>query len=129
MIGSLDLGAPSYDEDIAEDRRNRLLTKKHTIPEKMELYNSSTKGNLEDMVKIAEVKKYSLVEEVSKAGYFWTVFHYASHYGHIKILEYLIEHFDNHPDKYEIFNLQTVEGLSLIHISEPTRRDSRGVRV
>ncbi len=110
MIGSLDLGAPSYDEDIAEERRNKFLTKKHTIPEKMELYNSSTKGNLEDMVKIAETKKYSLVEEVSKAGYFWTVFHYASHYGHIKILEYLIEHFDNHPDKYEIFNLQTVEG-------------------
>lgn len=111
MLGAnLDLGAPSYDEDIAEDRRTRLLTKKHTIPEKMELYNSSTKGNLEDLIKIAETKKYSLVEEVSKAGYYWTVFHYASHYGHIKILEYLIEFFDSHPDKYEIFNLQTVEG-------------------
>ena len=48
-----DLGAPSYDEDVAEDRRKRLLTKLHTIPEKMELYNSSTKGSLEDLVAIA----------------------------------------------------------------------------
>ena len=54
MIPGLDLGAPSYDEDVAEERRNRLLTKKHTIPEKMELYNSSTKGNLEDLKKIVE---------------------------------------------------------------------------
>lgn len=83
---NLDLGAPSYDEDIAELRRNKFLTKKHSIPEKMELYNSSTKGNLEDLRKIVEEKNYSLVEEVSKAGYYWTVFHYASHYGHAQVL-------------------------------------------
>ena len=87
----LDLGAPSYDEDIAEDRRKRLLTKVHSIPEKMELYNSSTKGSLDDLVNIVKNKKYSLVEEVSKSGYFWTVFHYASHYGHVHVLEFLIE--------------------------------------
>jgi hypothetical protein len=85
-----DLGAPSYDEDVAEDRRKRLLTKKHSIPEKMELYNSSTKGTLDELLNITENKKYSLVEEVSKAGYYWTVFHYASHYGHLEVLEYLI---------------------------------------
>lgn len=90
-IPMLDLGAPSYDDDVAEERRKKLLTKKHSIAEKMELYNSSTKGNLEDLMSIVENKKYSLVEEVSKAGYFWTVLHYASHYGHTKILEYLIE--------------------------------------
>ena len=87
----LDLGAPSYDEDVAEERRKRLLTKIHSIPEKMELYNSSTKGNIADLINIIKIKKYSLVEEVSKAGYFWTVFHYASHYGHEKVLEFLIE--------------------------------------
>ena len=89
----LDLGAPSYDEDVAEDRRKRLLTKIHSIPEKMELYNSSTKGNLEDLMTIVKDKKFSLLEEVSKAGYFWTVLHYASHYGHVKVLEYLIGQF------------------------------------
>lgn len=82
----MDLGAPSYDEDMAEERRKRILTKKHTIPEKMELYNSSTKGHLVELKVIVNEKKYSLVEEVSKAGYYWTVFHYASHYGHIDIL-------------------------------------------
>lgn len=89
----LDLGAPSYDEDVAEDRRKKLLTKVHSIPEKMELYNSSTKGNLDDLMSIVKDKKFSLLEEVSKAGYFWTVLHYASHYGHIKVLEYLINQF------------------------------------
>lgn len=76
----------------------------------MELYNSSTKGNLDELKTIVENKKYSLVEEVSKAGYYWTVFHYASHYGHAKVLQFLIEQFENSKDKYDIFNLQTVEG-------------------
>lgn len=79
----MDLGAPSYDEDMAEERRKRIMTKIHSIPEKMELYNSSTKGNLDDLISIVKEKSFSLVEEVSKAGYYWTVFHYASHYGHI----------------------------------------------
>lgn len=104
-IPILDLGAPSYDEDVAEERRKRLLTKQHSIPEKMELYNSSTKGSLDDLMNIVTHKNYSLVEEVSKAGYYWTVFHYASHYGHVRVLEFLIEHFKDHPDKFEIFNL------------------------
>ena len=50
----LDLGAPSYDEEIAEERRQRYLTKKHSIPEKMELYNCSTKGHLDDLVNIVK---------------------------------------------------------------------------
>lgn len=82
----VDLCAPLYDEDVAEERRKRILTKQHSIPEKMELYNSSTKGNFDEMKIIVDIKKYSLVEEVSKAGYYWTVFHYASHYGHAKVL-------------------------------------------
>ena len=106
----VDLCAPSYDEDVAEERRKRILTKQHSIPEKMELYNSSTKGIFDDIKNIVEIKKYSLVEEVSKAGYYWTVFHYASHYGHAKVLQYLIDKVENHPDKYDIFNLQTTEG-------------------
>lgn len=48
----MDLGAPSYDEDVAEERRKRYLTKVHSIPEKMELYNSSTKGSIEDLINI-----------------------------------------------------------------------------
>jgi hypothetical protein len=100
-----DLGAPSYDEDYTEERRKRILTTCHSIPEKMELYNCSTKGTLEDLTNIVTLKKYSLVEEATKTGYYWTVFHYASHYGYVKVLEYLLDHFDNRSGRYEIFNL------------------------
>jgi len=85
---------------------------KHTIKEKMELYTSSTKGKIEDLKLVLEDKEkaYSVTEEISKSGYYWTVLHYASHYGHYDILIYLIEFLQNHPDKYEIFNMQTTEG-------------------
>lgn len=88
------------------------MTMKHTIKEKMELYTSSTKGRIQDLKLVLESpdKKYSVTEEISKSGYYWTVLHYASHYGHFDILEYLIEYLSDHPDKYEIFNMQTTEG-------------------
>lgn len=57
----------------------------------MELYTAATKGKLDDMKNLYEDKKYSLLEEVSKSGYYWTVLHYASHYGHVNILDYLIQ--------------------------------------
>ena len=42
----IDLEAPIYDKQLAETRRQKFLTFKHSIKEKMELYNTSTKGNL-----------------------------------------------------------------------------------
>ena len=51
-----------------------------------------------------------MTEEVSKEGHFWTVLHYASHYGHIKVLEYLLEFIKDKESYQEIINLQTVEG-------------------
>jgi ankyrin repeat protein len=85
---------------------------KHTIKEKMELYTSSTKGKLEDLkVVLSDTSKnYSVTEEISKSGYFWTVLHYASHYGHYDTLLYLIDYLSDNPDKFEIFNMQTTEG-------------------
>ena len=78
----------------------------------MELYTSSTKGKLDNLKEVLNnsQKKYSVTEEISKSGYYWTVLHYASHYGHYDILMYLIEYLEDHPDKYEIFNMQTTEG-------------------
>jgi hypothetical protein len=46
----------------------------------MEMYNSCVTGDIKDLTNIIS-KKYSLVEEVSQAGHFWTMLHYASHYG------------------------------------------------
>lgn len=108
----IDLNAPVYDPDLAERRRKRFLTKDHTIKEKMELYTSSTKGKLDELREALEnpTKKFSVTEEISKSGYYWTVLHYASHYGHYDVLLYLIEFLDEHPDKFDIFNMQTTEG-------------------
>lgn len=103
------LDAPPYNEELADRRRKLVVTKKHSIGEKMLLYNSSTKGDLVEIQSVC-TKQFSLLEEVSKAGYYWTVFHYASHYGHVELLEWLLEQFDNHANKYEIYNLQTAEG-------------------
>ena len=108
----IELNAPPYNSNVAERRRNRFMTMRHSIKEKMELYTSSTKGRIDDLKFVLENddKKYSVTEEISKSGYYWTVLHYASHYGHFDILEYLIEFLADHPDKYEIFNMQTTEG-------------------
>ena len=56
----------------------------------MELYNCSTQGKIDELKVLLTEKKYSVTEEVSKEGHHWTVLHYAAHYGHIKVLEFLI---------------------------------------
>ena len=50
---------------------------------------------------VPDKKVYSITEEISKSGYFWTVLHYASHYGHYDVLSFLIEFLDEHPEKFE----------------------------
>eukprot|EP00347_Sterkiella_histriomuscorum_P017610 403348682 len=107
---SIDLDAPSYDDSYAEERRKNILTSRHPISERMELYQCVTKGDLDALKALLETKKYSILEEVSKSGFYWTMFHYASHYGRVDVLKYLIDKISNHPDKFDIFNLQTVEG-------------------
>ena len=104
------LYAPPYSEEMAEAARSKLLTKKHTIAEKMQLYNCSTKGNLDEFKILIQEKGYSVSEEVSKEGHFWTVLHYASHYGHLNIIKFLIEHLKDNEKSFEILNMQTVEG-------------------
>ena len=36
--------------------------------------------------------------------------HYSAHYGHIKILEFLIEYISTFENYHDILNLQTIEG-------------------
>lgn len=75
----------------------------------MRLYNSSVKGKLEDLKDMLEGRNgldpFSVTEEVSKGGYYWTIIHYASHFGHYEVLQYIIEFLDDHPNKFEIFNM------------------------
>ena len=53
-----------------------------------------------------------MVEEVSKEGHYWTSLHYACHYGHYHIVEYILSYLNEHmPEQFtEIVNLQTIEG-------------------
>ena len=76
----------------------------------MQLYNCSTQGKIEDLRSLLIEKDFSATEEVSKEGHYWTVMHYASHYGHIKVLEFLIDFMKDKEEASEIFNMQTVEG-------------------
>ena len=80
----------------------------------MEIYTAATQGKLDMMKEIIEEKKYSVLEEVSKSGYFWTAFHFASHYGKPDVLQYLIDAHSNHPNKFDIYNIQTVEGKTAL---------------
>ena len=91
-IPTVNLHAPPYSAERAGAQREQFVTKKHTIPEKMELYNASTKGRLDDLKELLIEKGYSITEEVSKEGHFWTVLHYATHYGHVQTLEFLLDH-------------------------------------
>ena len=36
--------------------------------------------------------------------------HYASHYGHFKVLEFLVNYLKESENSYEILNMQTLEG-------------------
>lgn len=45
-IPQLQLYAPDYSEENASARRDRFMTKQHTISEKMQLYNCSTQGKI-----------------------------------------------------------------------------------
>ena len=93
-IPVLQLYAPDYSEENAQARRERFMTKKHTISEKMQLYNCSTQGRIDELQRLLNEQGYSVTEEVSKEGHFWTVLHYASHYGHYKVLEFLVNYLD-----------------------------------
>ncbi len=64
----------------------------------MLLYNSSTGGKLDDLKVLLVEKGFSVTEEVSKEGHFWTVLHYATHYGHIHIVEYLLNYLKSNKD-------------------------------
>ena len=50
---------------------------------------------------------------MSREGHFWTVLHYACHYGHIEVLKFLLNYLeenDLHDQMFEVLNMQTLEG-------------------
>lgn len=106
-----------YDIDKAEKVRKQFLTNSLNNSQKMELYNTAINGNVDKLKELVEVKKYNLMEECSASGYYWTVLHYASHYGHVNVVNYILQYYQNHSDKLELLNLQSNLGLSPLLIS------------
>eukprot|EP00351_Strombidinopsis_sp_SopsisLIS2011_P004908 CAMPEP_0116883422 /NCGR_PEP_ID=MMETSP0463-20121206/15926_1 /TAXON_ID=181622 /ORGANISM="Strombidinopsis sp, Strain SopsisLIS2011" /LENGTH=48 /DNA_ID= /DNA_START= /DNA_END= /DNA_ORIENTATION= len=47
---------------------------------------------MDDLIQLLSKKNYSVTEEVSREGHFWTVLHYACHYGHIEVLKFLLNY-------------------------------------
>jgi ankyrin repeat protein len=106
-----------FDIEHSEKIRKKQLSSQLNTNQKMELYNCAVNGNVDTLKNLIEVKKYPLMEECSAAGYFWTVIHYAAHYGFVNIVAYVLEYYQNHPEKLDILNLQSNLGLSPLFIS------------
>jgi hypothetical protein len=106
-----------YDSDYAEKVRKNYLSNSLNTNQKMELYNCAVNGNVDTLKNLIEVKKYPLMEECSASGYYWTVIHYAAHYGFVNVVNYVLEYYQNHAAKLELLNLQSNLGLSPLFIS------------
>jgi hypothetical protein len=106
-----------FDTEYSEKVRKKHLSNSLNTNQKMELYNSAVNGNVDQLKALIDEKKYPLMEECSASGYFWTVIHYAAHYGFINIVNYILEYYQSHPQKVEILNLQSNLGLSPLFIS------------
>lgn len=106
-----------FDQELSNKIREKYLKNELSTSQKMELYNCAVNGNVETLKDLIENKKYNLCEECSAAGYYWTALHYAAHYGYANVVEYILEFFQNHPNKLEILNLQSNLGLSPLFIS------------
>lgn len=106
-----------YDKEHAEKVRKKHLLNKLPNNKKLELYNCSVNGDVKTLIKYVEEDNYSIFEEISAAGYFWTALHYAAHYGNIEIVEYVLEKINDNSDKLDMANLQSNLGLSPLFIA------------
>lgn len=106
-----------YDAEYAEKVRKMHLSNSLNTNQKMELYNCAVNGNVETLKNLIDVKKYPLMEECSASGYYWTVIHYAAHYGFVNVVNFVLEYYQNNPNRLDILNLQSNLGLSPLFIS------------
>lgn len=106
-----------YNEEHAKAMHKLYLKNDLSSTQKMELYDCGVKGDLEKLKSLISNKQYNLLEECSASGYFWTVLHYASHYGFVNIVRHVVEALKNDPKKVEKLNLQSNLGLSPLMIA------------
>lgn len=106
-----------HDAEYAEKIRKKYLTHSLTANQRIELYNAAVNGQVDDLKKLVDEKKYPLMEECSADGYYWTVIHYAAHYGFINIISYVLEYYQDHPNRVEILNMQSNLGMSPLFVA------------
>ncbi len=106
-----------YDKQYAEEVRKIHLKNTLKNNQKLEIYNCSVNGDLDKLKILIEENKYNLFEEISAKGYFWTALHYAAHYGHTNIVEYILEKISYSPFKKDLANLQSNLGYTPLFIA------------
>ncbi len=116
-----------FNPEKAESNRKKFLSNTLDTTKKMELYNCSLNGDLEKFKNLIEIKLYPIMEECSASGYYWTAMHYAAHYGFDKIIEFILNHYKNHPERKAILNLQCNHGRTPlgIYIASPASLDNK----
>lgn len=82
----------------------------------MELYKAGTTNKLLELKALVN-KNYSLMEECSKAGFYWTVLHYAANYGFVEMVEYILRYYRDNPNMIDICNLQSNLGMSPLFLA------------
>ena len=96
-----------------QELRNRYLTNRLNMNDKMNFYQAVIDNNLEAYKRYISGTygmKYSIFEEVSAPGYGWTTFHYAMHYAKWDIIKFIINYLIQN-DKLEIaFRLKSKDG-------------------
>lgn len=83
------------DSNLTDEQfKNKYLSDRLTVKEKMDFYNSVMNNNLElfksFLYGTPSRPPYDIFEEVSAKGYGWTCFHYAMHYGKLEIAKFII---------------------------------------
>ena len=114
---------PKYDVEKIQRLRKAFIESELTDAQKMELYKAGTENKLSDL-KLLVYKNYSLMEECSQAGFYWTVLHYAANYGFTEIVEYVLRYYTNNPNISEICNLQSNLGMSPLFLALKNCSDS-----
>ena len=110
--------APNYPPNYAPNyppnpfpNNNVYVSNVLTTNEKMELYNSVIKDNLDlfkSLIYGSPYKKpYPMFEEVSAKNYYWTPLHYAMHYAKWDIIQFIFEYLFQYNLVNSALNLKT----------------------
>eukprot|EP00340_Litonotus_pictus_P002868 CAMPEP_0170531812 /NCGR_PEP_ID=MMETSP0209-20121228/65352_1 /TAXON_ID=665100 ORGANISM="Litonotus pictus, Strain P1" /NCGR_SAMPLE_ID=MMETSP0209 /ASSEMBLY_ACC=CAM_ASM_000301 /LENGTH=113 /DNA_ID=CAMNT_0010826949 /DNA_START=605 /DNA_END=943 /DNA_ORIENTATION=+ len=87
-------------EEKKNSKNNRILLDDITTKvgssisstQKMELYNATIDGELDQFKSLILEKKYPIFEEVSAANFKWTSLHYAMHYGQESVIFFILDY-------------------------------------